>query len=120
MLSKENRLKKKKDFERVFKLGKGCQEGFLFLKATKNNLEASRFGFIVSQKISKKAVVRNKVKRRLRAIIRKNLPRIKKGLDIVLITRPGVENENFKSIEKNIDRIFTKAKILKNVNLFNS
>ena len=112
MLSRQNRLKKKKDFERVFKQGKGFKEGFLFLKTTKNNLPASRFGFIVSKKISNKAIIRNKVKRRLRAIIRKFLPQIKKGIDIVLITQPGIEKKSFIEIEEDITRIFAKAKIL--------
>ena len=71
MLPKKNRLKNKKDFERVFKQGKGFKEDFLFFKITKNNLKENRFGFIVSLKVSKKAVLRNKVKRRLREIIKK-------------------------------------------------
>ena len=114
MLAKENRLQKKNDFERVLKQGKWFKEDFLFIKVIKNNLEASRFGFIVSQKISKKAVVRNKVKRRLRAIIREKIPGIKKGLDIVIITQPGIENKSFQGIEENVAKIFAKAKCLKN------
>ncbi len=114
MLPKQNCLKKKKDFERVFKQGKGIREGFLFLKMYKNDLSESRFGFIVSQKISKKAVVRNKVKRRLRAIIFKKLSKIKKGIDVVVITNIGIESQSFQEIEKNIDKILIRARCLKN------
>ena len=112
MLARENRLQKKKDFERVFKQGKGVRAGFLFLKVIKNNLESSRFGFIVSQKISKKAVIRNKIKRRLRAIIREKIPELKKGLDVAIIVQPGIEKESFQSLEENIAKIFFKASIL--------
>lgn len=91
MLPKINRLKKKKDFERVFKQGRGLKQDFLSLKFAKNNLEATRFGFVVGQKVSRKAVVRNKVKRRLREIARINLGNIKKGLDIVVVAGKGAE-----------------------------
>ena len=50
-----NPKKKKKDFEKAFKNGKFFKENFLILKTTENNIKEDRFGFIVSQKVSKKA-----------------------------------------------------------------
>lgn len=113
MLSEQNRLKKKKDFEKVFKRGKGYRKDFLFLKTKNNDLDFSRFGFVVSKKISNKAVVRNKVKRQLREIVRKKILKIKKGIDAVIITMPGIESQSFQGIEETIDKIFAEAKILK-------
>jgi ribonuclease P protein component len=111
MLLKENRLKKKKDFSAVFKQGKTFKEKFLILRIRKNNQKNFRAGFVVSQKISKKAVVRNKVKRRLRQAVRTKTGEIKKGVDIVLITLPGIEEKNFLEIKEAVDKIFKKAKI---------
>lgn len=91
MLPGTNRLKKKKDFEYVFKQGRGLREGFLSLKFAKNGLGATRFGFVVGQKVSHKAVIRNKVKRRLRALARAKLGDIKKGFDVVMIASKGAE-----------------------------
>jgi len=91
MLSGINRLKKKRDFERVFKQGRGLREGFLSLKFIKNGLEATRFGFVVGQKVSHKAVVRNRVKRRLRDLAKVKLGDIKKGLDVVVIAGKGAD-----------------------------
>lgn len=112
MLPEVNRLKKKKDFERVFKEGKGFKEDFLFLKIVKNNLKESRFGFVVSQKVSKKAVLRNKIKRRLREIIRLSLPKVKKGIDGVLIIKAEIKTKTFLGAEEAINKLFKKAKIL--------
>ena len=70
MLSKINRIKKKKDFEIIFKKGKSFKNKLFILRFIKNNLNQNRFGFVVSQKVSKKAVVRNKVRRRLAEIIK--------------------------------------------------
>ena len=114
MLPKKNRLKKKKDFERVFKKSKGYKEDFLLLRVASNNLQFSRFGFVINQKVSKKATIRNRIKRRLRAVIRENLPKIKKGVDGVIIVRPGMESNNFKKIEETIYRLIKKAKLLEN------
>jgi len=111
MLPKINRIKKKKDFETAFKRGQGFKQGFLYLKIIKNNLDVSRFGFVISKKFSKKAVIRNKTKRRLREIIKMRLPEIKKGIDAVIVMMPGAENE-FQKLEDALDKLFKKAKIL--------
>lgn len=113
MLSKENRLKRKKDFKEVFKKGKGFGKDFLFLKIKKNNLKKkSRFSFIVSKKISKKAVVRNKIKRRLREVIREELPRIKPGIDGVFIAKKNIEKKDFLEIKENVIQLLKKTEIL--------
>ncbi len=112
MLPKLNRLKKKKDFEKVFKLGKGVKQGFIALKLNRNGLENSRLGFIVSLKVSKKAVVRNKVKRRLREIIRARIKDIKKGFDVVLIALPGSDTKDFEETKKLVEKLFKKVGIL--------
>lgn len=72
----------------------------------------SRFGFIVSQKVSKKASVRNKVKRRLRGLIKLKLPQTKKGIDGVLVALSGLETNNFEEIEKTINKLFKNAKLI--------
>lgn len=109
MLDKENRLKHKKDFDDIFKKGKSFSSKFLFLKIKKNKLSYNRFAFIVSQKISKKAVVRNKTRRRLQEIIRKENEKIEPGWDIILITRPGIEKEEFGSLKEKIRKLIKDA-----------
>jgi len=116
MLPERNRLKKRKDFEKVFKEGKSWKESFLLLKTVPNKLKVSRFGFIVGKKYSKKAVLRNKIKRRLREIIRERLPEIKEGLDGVVIVLSEAEKgkeESFEGLKKIINKLFKKAKIYK-------
>lgn len=122
MLLKENRLRKKRDFDLVFKKGKVFKEDFLVLKIAKNNLNKSRFGFIVSQKVSKKAVLRNKIKRKLREIIRLNLKlenkekkennNKKKEIDAVLIALPGIDKEDFLKIKENIGKLLKKSGLI--------
>jgi len=113
MLPKKNRLKKKKDFERVFKGGKSFKKGFLILRFKENDLKINRFGFVVSKKISKKAVKRNQIKRRLREVVRSNIDFYKKGFDLVYISLPGLEKQNFQKIKDTILFLLNKSKILK-------
>jgi ribonuclease P protein component len=112
MLPLKNRLKKKKDFKKVFKEGKPFREDFLFLKITENNLKETRIGFIVSLKVSKKAFIRNRIKRRLRGSVKNTIENLEKGKDIVIIARPEARDKEFQEIESCIERLFRKAKIL--------
>lgn len=115
MLPKINRLRRKKDFEIVFKKGKTFKEDFLILKFFPNQKKNSRFGVIVSQKVSKKATIRNKIKRRIKASIRQKISKIKDGLDIVFLVLPGLETKDFWEIEEIINKLLKKAKLIKSV-----
>lgn len=116
MLPKKHRLINKKDFEKVFKTGQGRYAKILGIKFAKNNLENSRFGFIVSKKVSTKAVVRNKIKRQVREIIQLNLENIKNGLDIIIICHPEIANKKYQEIEKEILRITKEMRLLSHKN----
>lgn len=113
MLPKINRLKNKRDFEAVLKKRpKGCpgfKDNFLAMRIAPNNLKISRFGFLVSRKVSKKAVVRNKIRRRLSEAVRLNLKDIKKGIDIALIALPELEGKTYLETKDILAIIFKKA-----------
>lgn len=109
MLPQQNRLKNKKDFENVFKKGKGYRTDFLYVKVLKNNLKNSRFGFIVSTKFSKKAVLRNKIKRLLREEIKARLKNSKKGIDAAIIVNPGLKSEG---LGLKVENLLKKAEII--------
>src|SRR5476649_2893933 len=56
---------------------------FFVLRFTKNDSSFSRFGFVVSKKIDKRATIRNRVKRQVRVCIENNLDKIKDGYDLL-------------------------------------
>lgn len=108
MLPKVNRLKKKKDFERVFKEGRGAKGKFVYVKAVSNDSGMSRFGIVISKKVSKQAIIRNKEKRRIRAVIRKNIDKLKNVDCIILFSSLPPD---FSSIEKEVEDLFYKLNI---------
>lgn len=103
MFNQNNRLRKTKEIEKTFKSGKSFYNNNLGFKILKNNLDESRFCVIISAKISKKAVERNKIKRRIRAIINQDLKQIKKGFDIIIIVTKNIIDLNFSDLELEIE-----------------
>ncbi len=88
-LNKKNRLKKKRDFENVFKKGKAVKGSFLFIKYIKNDLGLPRFGFVVSAKVEKSAVKRNKIRRTLFDSAQSRVS-ILEGYDIIVFATPKI------------------------------
>ncbi len=113
MLSKKHRIKKKKEFENVFKKGKSFAESFLIIKVISNEFSFSRFAFISPSKIFKKAVERNKIKRLIRRVVESNNVFIKEGFDIILIARKEIIKKEYKEIESGTLNLFKKADIIK-------
>ncbi|MFW6305881.1 MAG: ribonuclease P protein component [Bacillota bacterium] len=106
-----DRLKKKRDFNRVYNRGKSLATGNLVLYYFPNNLSENRVGFSISKKIGK-AVVRNKIRRRLKEILRikKN---IKKSYDFIIIARKPVTGLDYTGMERDIDKLFRRAGLIK-------
>jgi ribonuclease P protein component len=110
---KKKRIKKKKDFEELFKNGIRQKGFFLSLRARKNDLEFSRFGTIVSKKVSKKAVERNKIRRRIFEITRKDLlNRIKKGWDVLFVVSAGIKEKKGKELQEILLKELERANLL--------
>ena len=109
MLKKENRLKDKKLIKEILKKGKKARENYLLLKYFPS-YQRPRFAFIVSKKISKKATVRNKVKRHLSEITRNLLNTFSPKIDGVFLALPGIENLSFEKKREIILKIFNKIK----------
>jgi ribonuclease P protein component len=112
MLKAFNRLCKEGDFKKVYNQGRPVYSNDLMLKFTRNNLENSRVGFVVSHKITNKAVERNRIKRQLREILRVNIGKTKKGLDIVIIVKKSIINKSFAEKKKSTWYILEKANLI--------
>lgn len=113
MLDKKYRLRKQKDFEKMFKGGIYLSENFLTLKVIRNDLPLSRFGFIISNKISKSAAMRNRTKRRLRESIRGIQDRIKEGYDCLFISKHGIVEKESADINMAVEKLLKRSGILK-------
>jgi len=111
MLKERNRLKKEKEFKTVLREGKGYKSRSLLLKVLEKKEGEPRFGFVVSKKISNKAVRRNKLKRQLREAVRPFLPEMKK-VDAAIIAFPQAGEKNFEELKKEIGGLLQRAEIV--------
>ncbi len=112
MFSQKNKIKKKKEFEIVFKKGESFSRKAFLLKIKKNNLNFSRFAFVCPIKVEKKATKRNKSKRIFREIIISLFPFIKGGFDIIFITQKNAQKMNYGEIKREVEKLFKKIKII--------
>lgn len=115
MLSKVNRLKKRYQFNYVYKNGTHFSSSALVLYVTSSRTKDIKVGFAVTKKIGK-AVVRNAVRRRLREIVQKHLPKLKQNYNIILVAKDNVSGFSFEELEKQFFNLITKAELLKDEN----
>lgn len=108
MLSSINRLKKRNDFDAVFKKGKSVFSKIVGVKKINNCLKINRFGIVVSTKVSKKAVDRNSIKRKIRTIIKEENNKFFQGFDLVVITLPEIKKSDYQNMKKTLNDIFKK------------
>jgi len=88
MLPKENRLSAKDNFDRIKREGKTFQaESFSAVLYKREDDKPIKIGIIVSNKISKSAVVRNRIKRILKDILLPNIAILKKGFSILFLVK---------------------------------
>lgn len=79
---------------------------------SKNTTDRSRLGLVVTKKLDKRAVARNKIKRRLREVFRSLLPEFVTHRDIVIIARQGSIELGMPEVRSEITSAFRKIKLL--------
>lgn len=86
MLSTQYRFFGQKGIKRVLKYGKIYRGSLFSIKTIENNRRSkSRIAIVVSKKVSKKAVVRNRIRRRIYETFRKNWDKFESNKDIVVL-----------------------------------
>jgi ribonuclease P protein component len=118
-LPKPYRLRRRQDFQRVYQQGKRDRGKYLMLRSWRQfpdrqieNLPATRFGISVSQKVSKKAVVRNLLKRRVKAALRQLLPEIEPGWWVVVIVQASATTCEYDEILRELKQLLVAAEVI--------
>lgn len=112
MLPKENRLKNREDFKKVYAKGVFVSAENISLKFARNNLRFARIGFSIESKYLKTAVKRNNLRRILREIFRNNVGKIKPGFDIVVFYKKKEAKIDFPIISAEVEKILRKVNLI--------
>jgi ribonuclease P protein component len=109
IMQKENRLALRKDFQRVYRFGRSvANHQFVLYQNIRQANDPLRLGISVSKKVGN-AVVRNRIRRRIKEIVRLKKDLLKIGLDIILIVRKPTAEMDYHQMEKSLNHIFRKA-----------
>lgn len=111
MLAKEYRLRLEKDIKTLFTKGKSVFGPLIGMKFRPNRLSVSRFAVVVGTKVSKKAVVRNRLRRQLRAIIYKHLFALADGFDVMLMVKKEAIGKKSSELEAELLALFKKSRL---------
>jgi ribonuclease P protein component len=85
------------------------------IKFSPNNLDCSRFGFIIGKVVSKKAVERNRARRLVRSCIEERLQKITSGHDMLFLFKKGIIDKDREALTSEIEKFLTQKKLLKDL-----
>nr|WP_300002712.1 ribonuclease P protein component [Tissierella sp.] len=111
-MEKKFRIRKNMEFKNIYKTGKNYWNRNLVLYVKKNGLTETRVGYTITKKIGN-AVVRNKIRRRMKEIVRLNFHNIKEGYDLVFIAKRSILNIPYQELEGSMIHIMSISKLLK-------
>ena len=112
IMKKENRLKKRKQFNWTFKNGDSVKEKDFVLVYTSSWAKDYKVGFSVTKKVGK-AVVRNKIRRRLKSAVEKYKNFILPKHTLIFVAKPTAVDVVYKDIELQVESLLKKAKLFK-------
>lgn len=97
------RLTDSSEFERVYRRGVAYRGRLLSVHAFPNGLGSVRLGLSVSKKVGN-AVVRNRVRRRIKELFRASIAEVSPGLDVVVSARPGAGEADSEDLRKDLQK----------------
>jgi len=112
MLKKINRVSKRKEVEELRKARLVYQSpifGMLFLDKED---EEKKFLMIISKRISKKAVIRNKLKRQMTEAVRLNLSKIREGVRVGFLVRARILEWKWEEIKAEMEKALKEVGIM--------
>ncbi len=108
-MRRQLRLRRRKDFDALFRQRRNWANKLLVLRSLPNQLDHNRYGFITSKRLGG-AVVRNRVRRRLREAVR-SLP-IRSGWDVVIAARVPAARSDFHELKESVAELLGSARML--------
>lgn len=102
------RISGQKRHSQIHREGSSAANRLLVIRYLANGLEHSRFAYVVSKRVGN-AVVRNRVKRRLREAVR--LRPLNGGWDVVFIGRRGIEWATFRDVDRAVENLLRRSRI---------
>lgn len=111
MLPRAHRGLKRSDFNRIYKSGKTLKTAFFRIKTAPSD-KKTRFGVVISAKLLKGAVKRNRLRRQISAILADIEPELLQQADIVILPESTAVGVDFVELHKDLVEGFKKIRFL--------
>jgi ribonuclease P protein component len=105
-------VKENRDFRRIYRKGRSAVSPCMVVYCQRNRQGRSRLGVTVSTKLGH-AVVRNRVRRRLREIYRLNLAKTEAGYDVIVVARIRAAHTPYQKLEREYLSLLGKLGLLR-------
>lgn len=112
MLPRQQRLTHQTDFKRVYVAGKGASGRLLRIRYCETKSPTTRFGIVVANTVSKRATVRNTIKRRLREVVRQLYVNTRLSRDIVISATPRAVGVSSIDLRQELTTLLTRTHLL--------
>jgi ribonuclease P protein component len=110
VLAREHRLRKASDIARVYKKGAyGGASGVLSVKALYSGRATARLVVVVGKKVDKRAVVRNRLRRRILGDIQPRWATLRAGYDIVITVHSDLSSLSASQLRQHLAAALTRA-----------
>lgn len=103
-------IKKNSEYKAVYNCNNSFSDYNIVIFVKKNKDVKNRYGFTSAKKI-KNAVDRNKIRRRLKEIVRLNEDKIKTGYDIVFMARINAVDADYRNLEKSFFKVLKRSNL---------
>ena len=110
-MQRRQRLTGSKRFSQIHIEGSSAANKLLVIRYLANGGDTSRFAFLVNKRIGN-AAERNRVKRRLREVVR--LIPVKAGWDALFIVRRGAGSAKYQALKEATDNLLQRANLVEN------
>ena len=110
-MRRAHRLRASDDFRRVRRTGRSWAHPLLVLYVARGGSDRTRVGISVSKRVGG-AVVRNRVKRRVRESVRHRYERLQGTTDMMFIVRRPAATATFRAIDDAVARLLARAELL--------
>lgn len=102
---KISKIKKEEDFKRIRQAGKYWTGSFVRLTIAQQQVEEIRIAIVISKKVDNKAVVRNKIRRQISAILTEVINDLNAtSFDLIVSVLPGKNQVTFDELTQEIKK----------------
>ena len=108
---RENVLRRKEDFDRIYRKGKSVGDRYVVIFCMRNDHGFNRIAYLASKKVGN-SVKRNRARRLMRESVRISDAEIRQGYDLIIIARNTINGKKCADVKKSIEAALRRLKVI--------